>query len=330
MAVRQRRPARRPMSGRLLGAGLLILLALFTTAVAAGSRNLTIFLFAFVLFGGGVALLTQERIRNKLRRTPRDEPRNPPNPVEEFVAEFRSTERDDEEEEESAEDGLASIDDLEASFADDEEELEREPDLEPPSREAEVAEEVVVAEPAERAEAPAPAVPKQRQPAWDPKPQPEDRNDRYTAAGHVEELGGPLDDSRAFVSEETFLPAASVRDVAATLVVADIERSVEFYTGLLGLVELDRSSEAVLLEAGFGRVLLVRRRDDTPERHSPLMHLALEVSDVDNAYLQLQDRGVVFSHGPRAAITGGTYEVVAASFTDPDGHGLAITEIREL
>ncbi|GIG65111.1 VOC family protein [Phytomonospora endophytica] len=304
MAVRQRRPARRPMSGRLLGAGLLILLSLFTLALAAGSRSITAGLLAFLLLGGGVAILTRERISNKLRRTPQAEPRNPPGPVEEFIAEMRGDDPDEEEEEEEPldESELASIDDLEARLRVDEDPLPPPP--------------------------PPPVAPRQRQPAWDPKPKPGDRNERYS--GHVDELGGPLDDSRAFVSDETFLPAASVRDVAATLVVADIEVSVEFYTGLLGLVELDRSADAVLLEAGFGRVLLVRRRDDTPERHSPLMHLALEVSDVDNAYLQLQDRGVVFSHGPRAAITGGTYEVVAASFSDPDGHGLAITEIREL
>ena len=313
MAVRQRRPARRPMSGRLLGAGLLILLALFTLAVAAGSRSIPAGLFAFLLLGGGVAILTRERISNKLRRTPKSEPRNPPGPVEEFMAEMRGGDDEDEEEEED-EDELGSIDDLEARLrADDDLDLDPEPapapapPPPPPS---------------------APVAPRQRQPAWDPKPKPGDRNDRYS--GHLDSLGGPLDDSRAFVADESFLPAASVRDVAATLVVADLERSVEFYTGLLGLVELDRSADAVLLEAGFGRVLLVRRRDDAPDSHSPLMHLALEVSDVDNAYLQLQDRGVVFSHGPRAAITGGTYEVVAASFSDPDGHGLAITEIREL
>lgn len=309
MAVRQRRPSRRPMSGRLLGAGLLILLALFTLAVAAGSRSIPAGLFAFLLLGGGVAILTRERISNKLRRTPAAEPRNPPGPVEEFMAEMRGSDDEDEEEEEEEldEDELGSIDDLEAR-------LRAEDEPEP--------------EPAPAPPPPAPVAPRQRQPAWDPKPKPGDRNERYDR--HVDALGGPLDDSRAFVADESFLPAASVRDVAATLVVSDLERSVEFYTGLLGLVELDRSADAVLLEAGFGRVLLVRRRDDTPDSHSPLMHLALEVSDVDNAYLQLQDRGVVFSHGPRAAITGGTYEVVAASFSDPDGHGLAITEIREL
>lgn len=308
MAVRQRRPARRPMSGRLLGAGLLILLALFTLAVAAGGRSITAGLIAFLLLGGGVAILTRERISNKLRRTPAAEPRNPPGPVEEFIAEMRGDDQDEEEEEEEADDELGSIDDLEARLrADDEPEPAPAPEPKP---------------------APNPVAPRQRQPAWDPKPKDGERNDRY--GGTVDALGGPLDDSRAFVADESFLPAASVRDVAATLVVADLERSVEFYTGLLGLVELDRSADAVLLEAGFGRVLLVRRRDDAPETHSPLMHLALEVSDVDNAYLQLQDRGVVFSHGPRAAITGGTYEVVAASFSDPDGHGLAITEIREL
>ncbi|HEY1178013.1 MAG TPA: hypothetical protein VGF17_17795, partial [Phytomonospora sp.] len=196
MAVRQRRPARRPMSGRLLGAGLLILLALFTLALAAGSRSLGAGLLAFLLLGGGVAILTKERISNKLRRTPRPEPRNPPGPVEEFIAEMRGDDPDDEDEEEEVvevvevvDDGeLASIDDLEARLSADDD-----PPPPPPP--------------------PAPVAPKQRQPAWDPKPKTDDRNERY--AGHVD-LGGPLDDSRAFVADESFLPAASVRDVAAT------------------------------------------------------------------------------------------------------------------
>lgn len=327
MAVRQRRPSRRPMSGRLLAAGLLILLALFTTALAAGSRNIGYALLAFIFTAGGVALLTRERIRARLRRTG-PPPRNNPSPVEEIIAEVRGTGGDDEDEEGPDEAELASIDDLEASLRSENEAAEA----------AQAARSAPVSAPApappadpepEPEPAPAPpaqAVPKQRQPAWDPKPA--KKNAPYTAVGHVENIGDPFDTDRAYVGESS-LPAASVRDVAATLVVTDLARSVEFYTGLLGLVELDRSADAVLLEAGFGRVLLVSR-PDAPDRPSPLMHLALEVSDVDSAYLHLQDRGVEFSHAPRAAITGGTYEVIAASFTDPDGHGLAITEIREI
>lgn len=295
MAVRQRRPARRPMSARLLGAGFLLLVAFFLTALAVGARDLTTGLLAFLFLSGGVALLTYERMLNRLRQAGRAAPRNNPSPLEEFKAELRHEDDEDDEglrEKQAEEDEGLAFEGLERVFGRDEE----------PAGEPE----------------PAPApIPAPRAPV----------SDSYTAAGHLDQPQPAWDTKRAFVSEST-LPAASVRDVAATLVVADLTRSVDFYVGLLGLVELDRSSDAVLLEAGFGRVLLCHR-DDAPVARGSLMHLALEVPDVANAYLQLQERGVIFSHAPRAAITGETYEVLAASFTDPDGHGLAITEIRE-
>ncbi|GLZ81781.1 hypothetical protein Afil01_65880 [Actinorhabdospora filicis] len=300
MAVRQRRPARRPMSARLLGAGFLLLVAFFLAALAVGARDLTMGLLAFLFLSAGVALLTYERMLNRLRQAGRAAPRNNPSPLEEFKAELRHEDEEDDEglrekeaEEEEEDDGLG-FDDLERTF---------------------------------RAEEPEPAPAPPPPPPPVPAPRPSPVSDSYTAAGHLDAPQPAWDTKRAFVSE-TSLPAASVRDVAATLVVADLTRSVDFYVGLLGLVELDRSSDAVLLEAGFGRVLLCHR-DDAPVARGSLMHLALEVPDVANAFLQLQERGVIFSHPPRAAITGETYEVLAASFTDPDGHGLAITEIRE-
>lgn len=124
------------------------------------------------------------------------------------------------------------------------------------------------------------------------------------------------------------LPPEAVRDVAATLIVADLTQSVWFYTELLGLVEVDRARDAVLLEAGFGRVLLWRR-DDAPSGGGPVMHLTFEVGDIDTAFTVLTKRGVTFTHQPRSALSGAVHDLRAASFLDPDGHGLAITQLRQ-
>lgn len=129
-------------------------------------------------------------------------------------------------------------------------------------------------------------------------------------------------------ADETTLPPDAVRDVAATLIVSDLAASVMFYTELLGLVEIDRARDAVLLEAGFGRVLLWRREDAPPSR-DPVMHLTFEVGDIDTAYETLNSKGVHFTHPPRSALSGEVHDLRAASFLDPDGHGLAITELRQ-
>ena len=131
-----------------------------------------------------------------------------------------------------------------------------------------------------------------------------------------------------YAGNDASLPPDAVRDVAATLIVADLPRSIMFYTELLGLVEIDRAPDAVLLEAGFGRVLLWRR-DDAPGAGDPVMHLTFEVGDIDSAYESMRAKGIEFTHPPRAALSGEVHKLRAASFLDPDGHGLAITELRE-
>ena len=131
----------------------------------------------------------------------------------------------------------------------------------------------------------------------------------------------------AYSASDAQLPPEAVRDVATTLIVSDLDRSIMFYTELLGLVEIDRARDAVLLEAGFGRVLLWER-DDAPDAGDPAMHLTFEVGDIDAAYRMLRAKGVVFTHAPRSALSGEVHDLKAASFLDPDGHGLAITELR--
>jgi catechol 2,3-dioxygenase-like lactoylglutathione lyase family enzyme len=127
---------------------------------------------------------------------------------------------------------------------------------------------------------------------------------------------------------EQRLGGTDVTDVAATLVVADLQRSVEFYTDALGLTIADRTDEAAVLDAGFGKILLWERRD-APPGETGVMHLTFEVGDIDSTFAKMNDAGVEFLHLPRTALLGQHYEMRAAAFRDPDGHGLAITEHRE-
>jgi catechol 2,3-dioxygenase-like lactoylglutathione lyase family enzyme len=127
---------------------------------------------------------------------------------------------------------------------------------------------------------------------------------------------------------EQRLGGTDITDVAATLVVADLQRSVEFYTDALGLTISDRTDEAAVLDAGFGKVLLWER-PDAPPGETGVMHLTFEVGDIDTTFAKMNEAGVEFLHLPRTALLGQNYEMRAASFRDPDGHGLAITEHRE-
>ena len=136
------------------------------------------------------------------------------------------------------------------------------------------------------------------------------------------------DDLAELLLSEQRLGGTDVTDVAATLVVADLQRSVEFYTDALGLHIADRTDEAAILDAGFGKILLWER-PDAPPGETGVMHLTFEVGDIDATFEEMNQAGVEFLHLPRTALLGQNYEMRAAAFRDPDGHGLAITEHRE-
>ncbi|MEU5155106.1 VOC family protein [Glycomyces sp. NPDC021274] len=136
------------------------------------------------------------------------------------------------------------------------------------------------------------------------------------------------DDLAELLLSEQRLGGTDVTDVAATLIVADLQRSVEFYTDALGLHIADRTQEAAILDAGFGKILLWER-PDAPPGETGVMHLTFEVGDIDATFAEMNQAGVEFLHLPRTALLGQNYEMRAAAFRDPDGHGLAITEHRE-
>ena len=86
---------------------------------------------------------------------------------------------------------------------------------------------------------------------------------------------------------------------------------------------------AARLARGDSRVLLKRVANPGPVDPG-VVHLTLEVPDVQAAYRDLTEKGVEFAHPPRVVSHGEQLELWAATFHDPDGHTLAVThwEIR--
>ena len=59
-----------------------------------------------------------------------------------------------------------------------------------------------------------------------------------------------------------------------------------------------------------------------------LVYLNLEVGDVEAVYRDLLSKGVTFEHEPMVVNHGDRLELWSATFHDPDGHNIAITQWR--
>jgi catechol 2,3-dioxygenase-like lactoylglutathione lyase family enzyme len=117
---------------------------------------------------------------------------------------------------------------------------------------------------------------------------------------------------------------AHIQGVGVTIFVANLGRSVAFYRDVLGFRQVDIGLGSAVLEAGDGRIVL-RRVADMPAVDRRLVHLLLEVPDVEASYRELRSRGVEFVHRPRAVSRYEQLELWSAAFRDPDGHGIALT-----
>jgi catechol 2,3-dioxygenase-like lactoylglutathione lyase family enzyme len=111
------------------------------------------------------------------------------------------------------------------------------------------------------------------------------------------------------------------------LVVSDLNRSLRFYRDLVGFSVVDRGSNVAVLAYGGGRVLLRQLADMSPVDRR-VAHLHISVSDVDASYKDLKDRGIEFVHRPRVTSRGEKLDLWAATFRDPDGHDIALTQWR--
>ncbi|MEH0846335.1 VOC family protein [Micromonospora sp. CPCC 205711] len=183
-----------------------------------------------------------------------------------------------------------------------------------------------------RAATPSPRTPADERfdaPILDPIDVPLD--DPAPAAGRLDpdELGG-LDEAIFGYDPdaESADRAAPFGGVGLTLLVTDLSRSLGFYADVLGFTEVDRGSGNAVLASGSTRVVLREVTGAAPISRR-LVHVNLEVDDIDGAYRRLKDSGVRFTYAPRVVNRGAKLEVWAAAFKDPDGHGIALTQWRE-
>jgi catechol 2,3-dioxygenase-like lactoylglutathione lyase family enzyme len=115
--------------------------------------------------------------------------------------------------------------------------------------------------------------------------------------------------------------------MGAMLLVSDLQRSVAFYRDRVGLRLVDQASNTAVLSYGGGRVLL-RQLADMSQVDRRVSHLHIQVSDVDASYRDMVARGVEFVHAPRVISLGERLNLWAATFRDPDGHDIAVTQWR--
>jgi catechol 2,3-dioxygenase-like lactoylglutathione lyase family enzyme len=128
--------------------------------------------------------------------------------------------------------------------------------------------------------------------------------------------------------EEPAEVATPISGVGITLLVTDLDRSLDFYRDL-GFDEVDRGSGNAILASGATRLVLREVTGAAPISRR-LVHVNLEVDDIQAAYQRLRDTGVRFTYAPRVVNRGSKLEVWAAAFRDPDGHGIALTQWRSL
>ncbi|MEV5690260.1 VOC family protein [Micromonospora globbae] len=129
-------------------------------------------------------------------------------------------------------------------------------------------------------------------------------------------------------ADEPSDPVGPISGVGLTLLVTDLSRSLGFYRDVLGFTEVDQGTGNAVLASGSTRLVLRQVTEAAPVSRR-LVHVNLEVDDIEAAYERLRDSGVRFTYAPRVVNRGTKLEVWAAAFRDPDGHGIALTQWRE-
>ena len=123
----------------------------------------------------------------------------------------------------------------------------------------------------------------------------------------------------------------SVRDgasIGGMLIVADLDRSLRYYSEKLGFTIVYAASGNAVVEYGAAWILLQHMADFSGIDRR-VGHLHLQVPDIEAAYSDLVAKGVAFSHRPRMVSRSDDLELWKAAFRDPDGHGIALTEWRQ-
>ncbi|HEV2817254.1 MAG TPA: VOC family protein [Allosphingosinicella sp.] len=121
----------------------------------------------------------------------------------------------------------------------------------------------------------------------------------------------------------------ATRNAVANLAVSDLDRAREFYTGRLGLKEVDHEGdELIVLESGDSKVN-VYRSDYAGTNEATAVTWA--VDDIDAEVAALKGKGIMFEHYdmPGLALEGDVHvgdHMKVAWFKDPDGNILNIVQ----
>jgi lactoylglutathione lyase len=108
-----------------------------------------------------------------------------------------------------------------------------------------------------------------------------------------------------------------------TLTVKDLKRAVEFYENVLGLQKKYEFKDYAGFDCG-GVELGVKTWGEleVPRKGEPCLDFM--VDNIDEAYRTLKEKGVQFIEEPKEMLWG----CRVASFVDPDGHVLDLTQVH--
>ena len=105
--------------------------------------------------------------------------------------------------------------------------------------------------------------------------------------------------------------------------VTDLERAVEFYRYTLGLPFLFTDPPLMsFFQCGSVRLLVGVPPDSAPYQRGSEVYF--QVSDIQSAYTELNERGVEFQAQPHVVHRTLETDLWLAEFTDPDGNVLAL------
>ncbi|HWP57858.1 MAG TPA: VOC family protein [Candidatus Acidoferrales bacterium] len=115
------------------------------------------------------------------------------------------------------------------------------------------------------------------------------------------------------------------------LIVQDLERALRFYTGVLGLRLGHRSGDYAQLDTGATRLALYARKAmeatlkmplRAADADQPQFEIGFKVSDVDQAFAELTERGAVSVVAPTDRFWGQR----TAYVRDPDGYLIELAQ----
>lgn len=100
--------------------------------------------------------------------------------------------------------------------------------------------------------------------------------------------------------------------------VDDLDRAVDFWTGVVGLSLSMRAGRFAFLDGGSTQLALNQVEERPPD--GSLTEVVFEVDDVKLIFGEMSQRGVPFEVELRPVSSDDGRDLLAAHFRDPDGH----------